>query len=125
MLGHAAPKVHMWQTKVPAVTEGYVDVAASPEEIYRTLTDYAHWTQVFTDIEWVKHKKGGREDALLECKSRTYGKTSQHFQFSNRPNKLLRYRLTDGPPGVVLWEEIWLEPLGQEGLTRISIKMHV
>jgi hypothetical protein len=125
--GHAgaAPKITMWQTQDSAVTEGFVDVQAAPVEIYAVLTDYTKWTALFSDIEWVKHKSGGREDAVLECKSRTYGKHAQHFRFRNRRQKLVHFAMDDGPPGVKLWQQITFEPREDSGLTRVRIRMHI
>jgi hypothetical protein len=118
----ARPRV--WQAKDPTVTEADVEVLATPDVVYQALTDYVEWTSLFSDVIYSKVKRGGREDALLEYKSRTFGRPYR-FQFRNAPNRLVRYDLADGPSGVkVRWETL-LEPLDGGASTRVHIRLTV
>lgn len=121
----AAPTVRVWQTPNNAISEGTVEVHASPASIYAALTDYARWASLFSDVEWVKLKGGGRDDAVLQYKSRTFGKP-QSYRFRNVPNRIVRYELIDGPHGVKLQWEAWFEPVEPDSsLTRIRARMYV
>jgi hypothetical protein len=122
---HAAPTIRLWQSPNSAVSEGQVDVQASPAAIYAAMTDYPRWPSLFSDVEFTKLKGGGREDALLQFKSRTFGKP-QVFRFRNVPNRVIRYELTDGPSGVKVMWEAWFEPTEPDtGTTRIRLRMYV
>jgi hypothetical protein len=118
----AAPKV--WQGKDSAVTEAEVEVEAQATAIYQALTDYAAWPGLFTDVMWTKVKSGGREDAVVQYKSRTFGKP-QHYKFCNAQNRLVRYELIDGPSGVKLVWEARLEPGPENGTTKVRMRLHV
>ena len=118
----AGPKI--WQSQDVSITEAEVDLHARPAVVYRVLTDYAAWASLFSDVVWATQKAGGREDAIVQYKSRTFGKP-QHFKFNNRANRLVRYDLVDGPSGVRVWWQVALEPVGDTGVTRVRLRMSV
>jgi hypothetical protein len=80
------------------VTEVDVIVDASPAEIYRLVTDYAHWPAVLGDVTSVKVEAGGQRDAKVRFRS----KALEHevaVVFDNVPDHSIRFHSVDAPPG--------------------------
>lgn len=77
---------------------GQVVVAAPPASVYAAASDYAAWRELFSDVIWVEHLEGGREDGLVRFKSRALGKTST-LRFENVADELVAFRMVKGPPG--------------------------
>lgn len=118
------PRVRVWPDTEWATTQGTALVDASPSVIYGAVTDYAAWRSLFDDVTWVALKRGTRRDAVVEFKSRAMGHTVT-VQFDNEENRVIRFRLVDGPPGARARGEFVLEPVGNRTLVRASLYMDV
>src|SRR5690349_3419703 len=71
------------------ITEVVVTVDATPAEIYRLVTDYAHWPAVLGDVTSVKVEAGGQRDAKVRFRS----KALEHevaVVFDNVPDRSIR-----------------------------------
>jgi uncharacterized membrane protein len=99
-------------------TQVTVTVDASPKEVYRVATEYARWPTVLADVTAVKIKRGGRRDARLKFRSKALGREVS-IQFDNEPDRAVRFRGVDGPPGSQAYGEYRFEPIAG-GRTRIT-----
>lgn len=106
------------------VTQGSIVVDAPPADVYVLLTDYADWRRCLTDIVMVKVKAGGARDAKVEMKSRALGHTVT-VKFDNTANKLVAFKLVDGPPGARAWGEYVLVPIAGGNQTRIDARLYM
>lgn len=93
----AAGPATIWEVD-DTTSAGQVVVAAPPASVYAAATDYATWGDLFSDVIWVEHLEGGREDGLVRSKSRALGKTST-IRFDNVADELVAFRMVKGPPG--------------------------
>jgi carbon monoxide dehydrogenase subunit G len=105
-------------------TEAVVTVDASPEEVYALATDYARWTETFSDIESMKVERGGREDARVRFRSRALGRTVT-VQFANVPNRAMRFVGVEGPPGGSAKGEYAITPVDSGKRTMISARIYM
>lgn len=104
------------------VTEGVVEVHASPAAVYAAVTDYEEWSSLFSDIARAKVKEGGRNDALLEFESRLLGH-AHTIRFATDDDRRIRFTLTDGHFGSQLSGEFLLEPLDGGVSTRVRARI--
>ena len=109
-------------SKKQATTEGQVLLGASPEVVYDVVTDYAAWTNVFTDITSVNVKKAGRNDAVVRIKSRAMSHNVT-IRFDNEPGRVIRFKLVDAPWGARAAGEFVLEPEGSGTRVRATLYM--
>lgn len=80
------------------VTEGRVVIDATPDEVYKLVTDYARWPAILSDIRSVHVERGGPHDARVEFRSNAIGR-SVTVQFENEPGHSISFRGVEGPPG--------------------------
>jgi hypothetical protein len=74
-----------------ATTYGSIEIAASPHEVYAAATDYAAWTELFSDVTDVRVLGPDR----VEFSSRILqGTVTLHFH--NVPDREIRYDLVHG-----------------------------
>jgi uncharacterized membrane protein len=106
------------------VTQGSIVIDAPASDVYALLTDYANWKRYLTDIATVKVKSGGGRDAVVEMKSRALEHTVT-VKFDNTANKLVTFKLVDGPPGARAWGEYTLVPIGGGNQTRIDARLYM
>ena len=106
------------------VTAGSVTIDAPPAEVYREVTDYAHWPGLLHDVEWVRLESGGPRDAKLWMHSRIFGHDLL-LQFDNEPDRAIRFRGIAGPPGTHAHGEYVLEPIDGGAHTRVEAKLYV
>ena len=119
---HAEPVV---VTEQPDhTTQATITVDASPEEVYRVATDYAHWPTVLGDVTALTIQRGGRRDARVKFRSKALGNVVS-IQCDNEPDRAIKFRGVDGPPGSHAAGEYRLEPIA-DGRTRITatFKLH-
>jgi len=105
------------------ITEAVVTVDASPAEIYAYVTSYENWPLMFSDIAWATLKSGGTVDARVRFHSRALGQTVT-VAFNNIPDRLIRFRGIDGPPGGRAAGTYELEPL-QDGRTLVVARLYM
>ena len=120
----AAPgDVRIWASKRSATTDGQVEVHATPAQVYAAITNYSRWTVLFSDVKSVAVKRGGPRDAEVRFTSRSMGHEVT-IKFDNEPDRVVRFKLTDGPSGARARGEFVLEALGTER-TRISGSLYM
>jgi uncharacterized membrane protein len=119
---HAEPATIKEESKT--VSQGSVTVEAPPPDVYALLTDYANWRKYLSDIERVKVKSGGRRDAEVEMKSRALGHTVT-LKFDNDADKLVKFKLVDGPRGARAWGEYTLVAIDEGKHTRIDARLYM
>ncbi len=113
---HAEPVV---VTDKPGhTTEATITVDATPEEVYRVATDYARWPTVLGDVTAGTIQRGGRRDARVKFRSKALGNVVA-IQCDNEPDRAIRFRGVDGPPGSHASGEYRFEPIA-DGRTRIT-----
>lgn len=105
-------------------TEGAVTIDASPAEVYALATDYARWRETFSDIEWLKVERGGRDDARVRFRSRAIGHTVT-VQFSNIPDRAIRFVGVEGPPGGSAKGEYTIKPLDGGKRSYVSARLYM
>lgn len=115
--GAVAPgrNVMLWQDHDDAVTEGRVFIHATPDEVRRVATDFQRWPQIFSDVEWVKVS-----DREITFRSRTVEQTLG-MKLSQLDSQLIRFDLTQGPPGAFGHAVIKLTPV--DGGTQVDARM--
>lgn len=116
------PRVRVFASKQADTTEGSVDVAATPAEVYAAATDFARWEKLLSDVDDVQVLSGGRKDALLRFSSRALDLTVT-VRFSNLTDRAVRFVLADGPPGGRCRGEFTLTPLENGTKTRVNAKL--
>ncbi len=106
------------------ITEASVVVDATPAEAYALVTDYANWPTIFSDVKSVTVEGGGRENARVRFKSKALG-TTVTVQFANDPNKAVRFKGIEGPPGGRAHGEYLFTPIdgGKRTLVTASFYM--
>ena len=119
---HAEPATIKEESKT--VSQGTITVEAPPPDVYALLTDFANWRKYLTDIERVKVKSGGRRDAEVEMKSRALGHTVT-VRFENDADKLVKFKLVDGPRGARAWGEYTLVSIDEGKHTRIDARLYM
>lgn len=100
------------------ITSASIVVDATPAEIYALVTDYANWRSAFSDIESVEVKSGGRENAVVEFRSRALD-NKVTVQFENTRDHVIAFRGIKGPPGGRAYGSYTLVPL-PGGKTRVD-----
>ena len=73
--------VSIFQSKLPAVTEGDVVVAAEPDAAYRAVTDYARWPSIFKNVRGAVGGENARVTFIHDDGS------SDTLQFKNRADQ--------------------------------------
>jgi hypothetical protein len=108
------------------VTEAVTVVDAPPAQVYALATDYARWPQVLSDVTSVKIEGGGSRDAKVRFRSKALGHEVA-VVFDNVPDRALRFRSVDAPPGASAKGEYILQPIDGGRRTRIvaSFYLHV
>jgi polyketide cyclase/dehydrase/lipid transport protein len=110
------PTVRVWDVQAN-VAEAVVDVHASPDAIYRVVTNYAQWPGLFSDVRKVSVLSGGPRDATVRFESQTLERQVT-VRFDNGPDSV-RFQLVDGPPGVKSTGKFVVEPGQDPSWTRI------
>jgi uncharacterized membrane protein len=100
-------------------TQESITVDASPNEVYRVATDYARWPIVLADVSAVTIQRGGRDDARVTFRSKALGDLVT-IQLDNEPDRAVRFRGVDGPPGSHAYGEYRFEPVAG-GRTRVTV----
>lgn len=118
------PRVRIWPGGAAATTQGTALVDAPPAVVYATITAYAEWRLLFSDVDTVQVKSGGGRDATVQFRSRAMGH-SVTVRFDNEEGRVIRFRLSDGPPGARARGEYVLEPSGTGTLVRATLYMDV
>jgi uncharacterized membrane protein len=121
---NAEPQTIQLVEKGDHVTEATVTADASPAEVYALVTDYANWGRLFTDVESVSVKSGGREDAAVKFKSRAIGYTVV-IKFNNVPGQAIRFRGIKGPPGGKSSGEYLLTPIDGGKRTQVTARLRL
>jgi hypothetical protein len=105
-------------------TEATVVVDASPQRVYDLCTDYAHWKNVFHDIESVSVERGDRNHARVRFSSRAL----QHevtVQFDNEPGRAIHFKGVEGPPGGRASGSYVLTPVDGGRRTQVDAKLYM
>ena len=105
-------------------TAGSVTIDAPPAEVYRQVTDYAHWPGLLSDVEWTRVESGGPRDAKVWFHSRILGHDFE-LQFDNEPGRAIRFRGIAGPPGAHAHGEYVLQPIDGGARTRVDAKLYI
>jgi len=116
--GANTSKVEFHKSKRSATSEASVELRGTPEQIYTAITNYREWPALLTDVEWVKVKSGGRQDAEVRFASRSMGHEVT-LKFANETNRVVRFRLTDGPHGAAAAGDYRLVPVS-DTITRVD-----
>jgi uncharacterized membrane protein len=103
------------------VTEAVITVDAAPAEVYRVVTDYAHWPTVLSDVTSVTVEAGGRRDARVRFRSRAL-EHEVAVVFDNDPDRTIRFRSVDAPPGARASGEYQLVAIDGGKRTQITAK---
>ena len=106
-----------------ATSEAIVDVRATPATVYAAVTDYSRWPGLFRDVARVKVENPDRERGEVRFESRALGHEVT-IRFDNRYQRVVRFRLVDGPPGARATGEYVLEDLG-DGRTRVRASLYM
>ncbi|HVK72447.1 MAG TPA: SRPBCC family protein [Kofleriaceae bacterium] len=104
-------------------TRAEIIVDASPQEVYEVITSYADWDELLGDVASCKVKSGGRENATVQVRSRALGRKLT-VTFDNIPDRLIRFRLTDGPRGARVHGSYRITPVG-DGRSRITATLYL
>jgi len=105
-------------------TVASVIVNAPPAQVYAAATDYARWPQILHDIQWAKIQGGGPRDAKVRFRSTTL----EHeiaVQFDNVPDRSIRFKGVDGPPGARATGDYELVPIDSGTRTRIDATLYL
>ncbi|MBX3159307.1 MAG: SRPBCC family protein [Deltaproteobacteria bacterium] len=100
------------------VTEATIVFDAPPAEVYRVATDYQHWPQILSDVSSVE-VHGNR----VRFHSRTFGQTVT-VEFNNTPNRVIRFRGVEGPPGGRSSGSYVLTPVDGGARTRVTVQLY-
>jgi hypothetical protein len=106
------------------VTEATVIVDAPPEKIYALVTNYAHWPAIFSDVLSSTVESGDREHARVRFRSQILD-NEVTVQFDNVPNRLIRFKGVEGPPGGRSSGTYVLEPLDGGKRTRVVASLYL
>ncbi|HEY1555863.1 MAG TPA: SRPBCC family protein [Kofleriaceae bacterium] len=127
-LAGAAPAVHADDVTIADeahhVTSGTVTLDASPAEVYRAVTDYAHWRALLGDVLSVRVERGGPRDAKVWFRSRILGHEFA-LQFDNVADREIRFRAVEGPPGAHATGDYVLEPIDGGKRTRVTAHLYI
>lgn len=105
------------------ISEAIATVDASPAEVYAYVTSYENWTLMFSDVAWATVKSGGTVDARVRFHSHALGQTVT-IAFNNIPDRLIRFRGIDGPPGGRAAGTYELSPL-PDGRTLVTARLYM
>jgi hypothetical protein len=116
----ASPDVRVYQNpEESAITEGDTVIATDPDTAYRTVTDYARWTIMFSDIKRViiTSQAGGHDRVTF-----VHGDGNRdNIHFHNRPaTRTVWFEDTGGRA------EVWVEIVfaaGDPGTTRVHTRL--
>ncbi len=106
------------------VTEATVTIAATPEQIYDLVTDYAHWTSVLRDITAADVMSGGRRDAKVRFLSRILEHEIM-IQFDNRENRTIHFVGIHAPPGAHASGTYTLQPTAGGASTQVTATLYL
>lgn len=106
------------------VSNGVIIIDAPPADVYMLMTDYANWRRFLTDIRSVSIVSGGRRDARVTMSSRALDHEVT-VAFDNSPDKLVRFRLVDGPRGARATGEYLLVPIDSGTRTRVEATLYM
>jgi hypothetical protein len=103
-------------------SEGVVEVAASPAEVVRALTNYVGWPALFSDIASVEVQRAGR-DAVVRFQARS--RPRPYTLGVKSGANWVGFTLLDGRLGTQIWGTFALEPSNlHPGMTRIRGRLH-
>ena len=105
-------------------TEATVTIDATPAEVYAVATDYANWRRVLSDIKSVRVVSGGRDRARVRFASKALQNTVT-VELDNIPNRAIRFRGVEGPPGGRARGEYILDPIEGGTRTRVSARLYM
>lgn len=106
------------------ITDASIIVDATPQEVYALVTDYARWPQLFSDVRGVRVERAGRETALVRFHSMAFN-DEVTLEFSNDPDRALRFKGVKGPPGGRASGTVLLEPIDGGQRTRVRAALYV
>ena len=106
------------------VSKATITVDAPPGDVYVLITDYAQWRKFLTDVTYVKVETGGRRDARVRMESRAL-EHKVTIAFDNDPDKAVRFKLVDGPPGARATGEYLLVGIDGGKRTRIDATLYM
>jgi hypothetical protein len=107
--------------KVAKTTEGDTTLATDPETAFATVSDYARWPAIFSDLAGVKITERGTDDARVVVAHRDGSVAKLHFH--NRPTtRTLWFEQLGGDAKV--WAEISFSPDTRAGTTRVHSRVH-
>lgn len=105
-----------------AITEGETILAADPDTVYRTVTDYARWPAIFPDIRRVIITRQNGVDARVTFIHAAGNRDNVHFH--NQPAaRMVWFEDTGGRAEV--WAEIVFVPGDRPGTTRAHSRLYV
>lgn len=105
-------------------TTGEIVVDASPAEVYRVVTTYGNWSNLLKDVAAAAVTAGGRHDATVQLHSRALDRRIT-VQFDNVPDRLIRFRLTEGPRGARVHGAYEITPIDGGQRSRITGTLHL
>jgi uncharacterized protein YndB with AHSA1/START domain len=105
-------------------TEATITVDASPDQVYRAVTDYAQWTSLLSDVMSAHVESGGREDARVKFRSRVLGHEFT-IAFANVPDRQISFRGVQGPPGGRATGTYTLFPIDGGKRTRVVADLYL
>lgn len=107
--------VSIFQSKLPAVTEGDVIVAAEPDAAYRAVTDYGRWPQIFKNVRRAVVGENARVTFVHDDGS------ADVLQFKNRADQhVLWFQQIGGDADV--WAETTFSPGPEPGTTHVHAR---
>ncbi len=106
------------------VTEGRVVIDATPDDVYKLVTDYARWPRILSDIRSVHVERGGPHDARVEFRSNAIGR-SVTVEFDNDPGHSISFRGVKGPPGGRAGGHYALIPLDDGKRTLVVARLYM
>lgn len=106
------------------VSNGVITIDAPPADVYTLMTDYASWRRYLTDIRSVSVDSGGRRDAHVTMSSRALDHEVT-VAFDNSPDKLVHFKLVDGPRGARATGDYVLVAIDGGTRTRIEATLYM
>lgn len=120
-MAHRAKAENLWIGETTDhATEARLVIDASPSEIYRVTTDYAHWSTLLSDVESVSV-----EGAKVRFRSAALGGHEVAVQFDNVEDREIHFHSVDAPPGASASGTYVLEPIDGGRRTRLVATFHL
>ena len=106
------------------VTEATADIDAPPADVYRAVTDYAHWSQLLGDVTSVRVEGATRTTARVRFRSHLLGHDFT-LEFANAPDSQITFRGVEGPPGGRARGVYTLVPIDHGTRSRVTAELYL